>query len=102
LSGHHLHLHSFPTRRSSDLESRTFRIRQRMDVLASRADNGLYPLKLELRSHDQAVAALRTPMIFLIERPRVPLNLAWTWVLSEPDRKSTRLNSSHVSISYAV
>ncbi|TMK85775.1 MAG: hypothetical protein E6G44_05935 [Actinobacteria bacterium] len=65
-------------------ESRTFRIRQRMDVLASRADNGLYPLKLELRSHDQAVAALRTPMIFLIERPRVPLNLAWTWVLSEP------------------
>src|SRR5690554_7372456 len=29
-------------------------------------------------------------------------NLAWNAVLALPDRKSTRLNSSHVRISYAV
>lgn len=66
-------------------ETRTFRIRQRdLSVLVQRAESALYPLRVELRSQDVPVGVLRTPMVFLIERPEVPLNLAWTWVLSEP------------------
>jgi uncharacterized protein DUF6049 len=64
--------------------SRTFTIEQPVELLASRGVSALYPLKVELRSQDVTVATLRSPMVFLIERPEVPLNLAWTWVLSEP------------------
>jgi hypothetical protein len=64
--------------------TRTFTIGQSLDVLAARGQNGLFPLKVELRSQDQPVATLRSPMVFLIEHPRLPLNLASTWVLSEP------------------
>jgi hypothetical protein len=65
-------------------QSRTFTIRQGMDQLVQRGESALYPLRVELRSHDLPVGILRTPNVFLIERPLVPLNLAWTWVLSEP------------------
>jgi Family of unknown function (DUF6049) len=65
-------------------ETRRFTIEQDVSLLAARQDNGLYPLKLELRSHDLPVATLRTPMVFLFENPQIPLNLAWTWVLTEP------------------
>src|SRR6266508_3836749 len=66
-------------------QSRTFRIKQQdLGVLVQRGESALYPLRVELRSRDVAVGVLRTPMVFLIERPEVPLNLAWTWVLSEP------------------
>jgi len=64
--------------------TRAFRIDQSVNELSARGDSGLFPLKVELRSRDVAVGTLRMPMIFLIERPKVPLNLAWTWVLSEP------------------
>ena len=65
-------------------ETRAFRIDQSVNDLSARGDSGLFPLKVELRSRDVAVGTLRMPMIFLIERPKVPLDLAWTWVLSEP------------------
>ncbi len=65
-------------------QSRTFRIKQQdLGVLVQRGESALYPLRVELRSRDVAVGVLRTPMVFLIERPEVPFNLAWTWVLSE-------------------
>jgi len=65
-------------------QTRDFRIEQSVNELAARGDSGLFPLRVELRSKDIAVGALRTPMVFLIEPPTVPLNLAWTWVLAEP------------------
>src|SRR5437868_15363297 len=67
-SRHHRDLHSFPTRRSSDLPRR-----------ARRAS----PRDLRGRARDPT-------------RPRLPP------APGDADRKSTRLNSSHVSISYAV
>src|SRR5690625_6590864 len=67
--GPHRHLHSFPTRRSSDLP-------------------GAW-------EHDPAAADL---MIFTVEK-YAPLARKHGL---DPDRKSTRLNSSHVAISYAV
>src|SRR5699024_12392716 len=64
-SGDHRDLHSFPTRRSSDLAT---------EVAGKRLDT----------DSDRALAEE-----FLAK-------------VGEQDRKSTRLNSSHVSISYAV
>src|SRR5437867_9141183 len=77
-SAHHRDLHSFPTRRSSDLDDRTAR-RRRMGprwpeaVHLERKHRGPHP-GLRARAGN--------------EPPR--------------DRKSTRLNSSHRTISYAV
>src|SRR5699024_12860091 len=67
------HLHSFPTRRSSDL--------------------------WKSRDHRQINLLCRCR----IERKMVYLTLSFLANFQLPqDRKSTRLNSSHVSISYAV
>src|SRR5690606_41457069 len=84
----HLHFHSFPTRRSSDLGPR-----RRWSVARTRYQGG--PARSRTRG------AIR--------------DLGWTLGqactgFSNPsprgcpgrDRKSTRLNSSHVKISYAV
>src|SRR5699024_12751725 len=69
-SGHldPLHLHSFPTRRSSDLPPA--------------------PEKPELKP--------------VFAPPLEEVDWAATLLECQEDRKSTRLNSSHVSISYAV
>src|SRR5690606_39903507 len=69
--GDHRDLHSFPTRRSSDLRGSPGSVR--VDRLAP---------------HGSA------------SRKRAPLTTASA--ASAADRKSTRLNSSHVKISYAV
>src|SRR5207249_9480995 len=76
----HRDLHSFPTRRSSDLRdfqlSRWQQRRARQEFFTRVPGQG-----------NQAGAALRCNQHDLLPRT---------------DRKSTRLNSSHVSISYAV
>ena len=46
--------------------------------------SGVYPLKIDLRSGIGSVAALRTPVIFLVREPEIPLGLSWTFVLSHP------------------
>ena len=75
----------FPQRGTLDPgETRTFRLRQSLAELASRQEDAVYPLKVQLLSGDTPVGELRTPMIFLNEGPRFPLHLAWTWVLSAP------------------
>src|SRR5690625_6750847 len=78
-SGHRPHLHSFPTRRSSDLQGQ---------------GHGLLQPPLN-DAHPPACGFV------------VGLDAFGFGHLSEPsfdleDRKSTRLNSSHVAISYAV
>src|SRR2546422_542297 len=55
-----------------------------LDLLVRRNETVIYPLRVELHSLDVPIGELRTPLIFLSERPKVPLNLAWTWVLSDP------------------
>src|SRR5439155_20021307 len=76
-SGDHRDLHSFPTRRSSDLRARDSSsfIRASSSVASENA-------RSPTSSGSSAIARSRS-------RPR-------------RDRKSTRLNSSHVAISYAV
>src|SRR5438309_10172719 len=75
-----LDLHSFPTRRSSDLT---------------------WPSGVELSFGQWQKLALARgfmrdrPLLLVLDEPTAALD-------AETDRKSTRLNSSHSSISYAV
>src|SRR5690606_39679961 len=96
-SGDHLDLHSFPTRRSSDLLGREY-----VDAL-------LGQLGVQLAGEHRPVglpdAGLQQPPhpgdLALQRRVRSAAFLVLP-VRRHADRKSTRLNSSHVKISYAV
>src|SRR5438445_13419779 len=77
--GRHRDLHSFPTRRSSDLSRQS--LPQPLEV------HGPQRAVVEAVAGASALAPDHAPMI-RAHRPR--------------DRKSTRLNSSHANISYAV
>ena len=53
--------------------------------LASFGDTAIYPMSVELRSHEEPVAVLRSPVIFLAQNPpEQPLDLTWTFVLAAP------------------
>jgi hypothetical protein len=41
----------------------------------------IYPLKVDLRSGYQTLAAIRTPIIYLVRKPLYPLAFSWTFVL---------------------
>src|SRR5437773_4533333 len=75
-----LHIHSFPTRRSSDLANRI-----NLDVVI--------PARFEIR--------LEAPRNIVNARVGVR-TLQQIHYLPAEDRKSTRLNSSHITTSYAV
>src|SRR5690349_23570070 len=76
-------LHSFPTRRSSDLPARR---RSKISATRRSVSKGL------ARSSQSASATIRSKYA-----------VRWSPVVGfTADRKSTRLNSSHVEISYAV
>src|SRR5699024_12872153 len=84
----HLHLLSFPTRRSSDLAALCSASRMRLRFLST----------LPARGATCAAGSPPPSSTFLSTLPA-------RGATSHPhayDRKSTRLNSSHVSISYAV
>src|SRR5205814_7692763 len=99
-SDHHRALHSLPTRRSSDLEhlaapARRARGTERRQRRAAgtrlHADESAFSGRLA-----QPAPRLRLPVPSLAARER-----GFICVKSR-DRKSTRLNSSHLGISYAV
>src|SRR5439155_20374945 len=73
--GAHRHLHSFPTRRSSDLGH------CHTGPPAALGDRRLEPIRSSAHTRRPPCLPIRPPL---------------------RDRKSTRLNSSHVAISYAV
>src|SRR5690606_39763292 len=93
----HYH-HSVPTRRSSDLAEIMAAPGKNTAVL----DNVTAPLRKYLDDESVTELVINLPQEVGVERKG-----RWSWE-SEPtfdfktDRKSTRLNSSHVKISYAV
>src|SRR5690606_41635678 len=94
-------LHSFPTRRSSDLSEAGFVIQQPIAVLTkNRVDLGLDPGHRHLQGVDLVVIHLQRSLTGRIQLDRVFIRE--TVVDAERDRKSTRLNSSHGKTSYAV
>src|SRR5699024_11992137 len=89
---------SFPTRRSSDLQPAPLRF---LVVRIGGVAHALHPLVLEVRvlrpvRKDEQQAHFIVAVVEIVEPP---LHI---FPVHVPDRKSTRLNSSHVSISYAV
>src|SRR5699024_12805186 len=90
-SRRHRLLHSFPTRRSSDLV--LF-----FCVAPGKGCNGVIIFGIrDCRQHGHSLLSTRTEIIEFTNVFRQFRN-----IVGLRDRKSTRLNSSHVSISYAV
>src|SRR5207302_8486079 len=90
----HLHLSSFPTRRSSDLGAAECLAVDGDLADADGIGQRLHPLA-EGGGKSTRVDAVEDPLERIVARNTLG-------ELEEPDRKSTRLNSSHVKISYAV
>src|SRR5690606_41508346 len=93
---------SFPTRRSSDLLTRGYAVRERV-VEHHRPEHSLE--HEDPRQLPRAVRLRERPQVQLVRRVRAQhlhRRLVLALVRIEEDRKSTRLNSSHVKISYAA
>jgi hypothetical protein len=68
-------------------ETRDFDVAFTLDSAGiSTTQSGVYPMKVELRSGFTPLGALRTPMIFLVRQPELPLALSWTFVIDQPIR----------------
>src|SRR5438874_3565883 len=91
-SGDSRHLTSFPTRRSSDLEHNRDRGRQ---IELARCGRIHAPILRE------PVVAHQQLCVVVLEKVQSAVTTT-TPGFAAKDRKSTRLNSSHVEISYAV
>src|SRR5690348_18198507 len=91
LHGRHQHLHSFPTRRSSDLDARVG------DHVLAPVEHFARTLRAEPRRRPR-----RSESAVFFGTERDDLEPARCELALQQDRKSTRLNSSHPSISYAV
>src|SRR5207245_10401240 len=84
------YLHSFPTRRSSDL-AKCITSRDNLEC-AKRCLRMIWRGGMQIGQKERLVRGFPAPT-FRFQRHKDGINL---------DRKSTRLNSSHGSISYAV
>src|SRR5437899_9593599 len=87
----HPALHSFPTRRSSDLA------RAREDAVRR-----LVPRAVPHAPEDLAAGRVGEHRLGEAHDPALHLRQVDVLALAGADRKSTRLNSSHLGISYAV
>src|SRR5207249_12301747 len=89
------HLPSFPTRRSSDL---------RMDIAAEFMSGIIDAFEANKRLADRAVEQMPDDRLHVaLDENTNSIAVIMKHVAGNlTDRKSTRLNSSHVSISYAV
>ena len=65
-------------------DTRDFEVSMTLDTGLDPDHSGAYPVKVDLRSGVTSVAAIRTPAIFLVREPEIPLTLSWTFVLSHP------------------
>src|SRR5207244_6566236 len=97
----HRHLHSFPTRRSSDLMASAFSpSRQRFKVSLPKAEKVVNPPRTPMKISVRA-SAVKTPRVSE-SCERKPITKQPMRFTAKVDRKRTRLNSSHQIISYAV
>src|SRR5690242_21560940 len=88
------HHHSFPTRRSSDLSDRVLASWR----LAAKVDPDTPAFEIPVEDRPTTAVLVRTRA----QIPALENALRSRGLPVEVDRKSTRLNSSHMSISYAV
>ncbi|MFB3738240.1 MAG: DUF6049 family protein [Candidatus Velamenicoccus archaeovorus] len=66
--------------------TRTFGFRLDLSTVLGldRTRSLVYPMRIDLRSGFTPLAAIRTPVIFLVRKPETPLDLSWTFVLDHP------------------
>src|SRR5207245_10786468 len=95
----HLYLLSFPTRRSSDLMSFVYLARE----VSTGHDVAIKVLSPKLATDRSSVERLQREagLAMRLDHPNV-CRILRLGESEDGDRKSTRLNSSHGSISYAV
>src|SRR5439155_23549289 len=98
---HHPHLHSFPTRRSSDLHGSSLAGMHWKQVRWLAVG---FLLMFALSRLDYHLILDQAPVLYLLSIAALiaVLSVGHTRFGAKRDRKSTRLNSSHVAISYAV
>src|SRR5207253_8367688 len=89
------HLHSFPTRRSSDLKGI-------QNFAHSQPAAASYTFQVTGYFGRWYLCAMERPSSFSCERAQRVAARSFRLRSQYIDRKSTRLNSSHVAISYAV
>jgi hypothetical protein len=65
-------------------DTRDFEISLPLEQGIDPDQSGVYPVKVDLRSGITSVAELRTPAIFLVREPEIPIGLSWTFVLAHP------------------
>src|SRR5207253_10353197 len=97
----HLHLPSFPTRRSSDLVSTRSDPHARdviFDLLPAKFPRLFNAGRLDAQSEGLLLLTNDGDLAQRLTHPRYEIDKEYEVI----DRKSTRLNSSHVAISYAV
>src|SRR5205814_10370982 len=99
---YHPYLHSFPTRRSSDLhllQKLLLHIVVHFDAciapIPQAKANPVLPVLVDVAKHLDGLLGVYEAEIW--RKPGVPAGSS-----IKKDRKSTRLNSSHLGISYAV
>ena len=64
-------------------ETRPIALERRLPELDARGENALYPVKVQLESNGVAIGLLRSVLVFILEKPLVPLNVSVTLVLDE-------------------
>src|SRR5699024_11578686 len=101
-SPHHRDIHSFPTRRSSDLEAAE-RLKQTkqeaQQIIEDAKSAGAKQERAIIEAAYKEAERIKQSAQEEIEREK---EKAINALQDKVDRKSTRLNSSHVSRSYAV
>jgi hypothetical protein len=63
--------------------TRELSIERPLPELEARAENALYPMKIQLEANGVAIAIVRSALVFIQERPLVPLNVSLIFVLDE-------------------
>jgi hypothetical protein len=66
--------------------SRVLSLETGLGELTNLAENALYPLRVLLESDFTPIAVLRTPLVFIHEEPKLPLNVGLIFVLDPPMR----------------
>src|SRR5690606_40075521 len=99
---HPAHAHPFPTRRSSDLDSEAYPVGGKTGT-AEKTGGGGYRRKALLSSFVGAfpIDDPRYVVFAMLDEPQGRKETFGYATGGWVDRKSTRLNSSHVKISYA-
>src|SRR5207253_4497965 len=95
-------LHSFPTRRSSDLDLKHRDFSEGFSTITMQLARNIFPERI---SNDKTlIRKLKEAKVARAIEDRYPKDKILELYLNQinlGDRKSTRLNSSHVAISYA-